>query len=167
MNEKGSLYAGIPAHLPEELCEILVASGQVRIERIVTPPIHGARPAGLPAAGAIPPSCGIVTPPIHGARPAGLPAAGAIPPSCDIVSRGHTSPEGFWYDQAQDEFVLLVKGRAGLRFEGDDRVLVLEAGEYLNIPARVRHRVEWTDPDGDTVWLAVHHATDGAPRRRG
>jgi len=25
------------------------------------------------------------------------------------------------------------------------------------IPARCRHRVEWTDPDQETVWLALHH----------
>ena len=135
MNKKGSLYAGIPAHLPEELCEILASAGSMRIERIVTPPIHAARPSGLPA-------------------------AGAIPPSCEIVSRGHTSPAGFWYDQAQDEFVLVVQGRAGVRFEGEDEVVVLEAGEYLNIPARLRHRVEWTDLEGDTVWLAVHHGAN-------
>ena len=109
----GSLYAGVPAHLPEESCEVLASSARVRIER--------------------------------------------------IVSRGHASPEGFWYEQARDEFVVVVKGRAGLRFEGDDQVLVLEAGEYLDIPAGARHRVEWSDPDGDTVWLAVHYGAGGSP----
>ena len=74
-----------------------------------------------------------------------------------IVSRGHASPEGFWYDQPRAEFVVLVCGQAGLRFEGETGVRMLAAGEYLNIPARVRHRVEWTDPDGDTVWLVVHY----------
>ena len=109
-----SLYAGIPAHLAEELVEVLASSPGARVER--------------------------------------------------IVSQGHVSPEGFWYDQDQDEFVLLVRGRAGLRFEGDDQAVVLEAGEYLNIPARVRHRVEWTDPEGDTVWLAVHHGAGAPPQ---
>ncbi|MDF1553997.1 MAG: cupin domain-containing protein [Deferrisomatales bacterium] len=141
MNETRSLYAGIPAHLAEELCETLAAADGVRIERIVTPPVHGGRPSGPPAAGAILPSCG-------------------------IESQGHTSPEGFWYDQPQDEFVLLVKGRAGVRFEGDAEPVVLEAGEYLHIPGRVRHRVEWTDPDGDTVWLAVHYGEPAETERR-
>ncbi|MBN2233354.1 MAG: cupin domain-containing protein [Deltaproteobacteria bacterium] len=74
-----------------------------------------------------------------------------------IVSRGHASPPGFWYDQVQCEFVLLVSGRAGLRFEADDEITVLEPGDFVDIPARCRHRVEWTAADGDTVWLAVFY----------
>lgn len=74
-----------------------------------------------------------------------------------IVSRGHASPPGFWYDQETDEFVLLVKGRAGLRLEGQEAEVTLEAGDWLEIKAHTRHRVEWTDPHGDTVWLAVHY----------
>ena len=77
-----------------------------------------------------------------------------------IVSRGHASPEGFWFDQEQDEFVLLVRGRAGLRFEGREEV-VLEAGGHVTIPAHTRHRVEWTDPDGDTVWVVVYFRAPG------
>lgn len=73
-----------------------------------------------------------------------------------IVSRGHARDDGFWYDQARDEFVLLVAGAARLRFEGDEPV-ELRAGDYLTIPAHRRHRVEWTTPDGPTVWLAVHY----------
>ena len=74
-----------------------------------------------------------------------------------IVSLGHSSPEGFWFDQETDEWVLLVKGAARLRFEGDDRPVTMQPGDYLNIPAQRRHRVEWTDPQQPTVWLAVHY----------
>jgi cupin 2 domain-containing protein len=74
-----------------------------------------------------------------------------------IISRGHASPEGFWYDQDQNEFVLVVQGSAGLKLEGEDEILVLKTGDYLNIGAHVRHRIEWTDPSCDTVWLAVHY----------
>ena len=72
-----------------------------------------------------------------------------------IVSKGHASPEGFWYDQDQNEWVLLLKGSAGLLFEGTDDVLALKPGDYVNIPAHLKHRVEWTDPDTETVWVAV------------
>ncbi|MFO7838301.1 MAG: cupin domain-containing protein [Desulfosalsimonadaceae bacterium] len=74
-----------------------------------------------------------------------------------IVSRGHSSQEDFWYDQAHNEFVLIVQGSAGLRLEADTDAVVLEAGDYVNIPARVKHRVEWTDPAQTTIWLAVHY----------
>lgn len=74
-----------------------------------------------------------------------------------IISRGHSSPPGFWYDQEKNEFVLVLQGKAGLSLEEEKEVLVLEPGDYLNIPARVKHRVEWTDPRQDTVWLAVHY----------
>jgi len=74
-----------------------------------------------------------------------------------IVSRGHSSPDGFWYDQDQNEWVLLLSGRAGLLLAGDDNIVELKPGDYLNIPAHVRHRLEWTDPDRPTVWLAVHY----------
>jgi cupin 2 domain-containing protein len=72
-----------------------------------------------------------------------------------IVSRGQTSPPGFWYDQETDEWVLLVKGGASLRFF-DGREITLAPGDHLLIPRHVRHRVERTDPQGETVWLAVH-----------
>jgi cupin 2 domain-containing protein len=74
-----------------------------------------------------------------------------------IISRGHASPEGFWYDQDRNEFVLVVQGSAGLKFEGEDDILVLKTGDYLNIGSHVRHRIEWTDSSCDTIWLAVHY----------
>jgi len=74
-----------------------------------------------------------------------------------IVSRAHCSPPGFWYDQDQDEFVILLKGSAGLLFDGKDDILVMMPGDYVNIPAHTRHRVEWTDPSEETVWMAVYY----------
>ena len=72
-----------------------------------------------------------------------------------IVSWGQASPEGFWYDQAWEEWVLVVQGRAGVRCEGEE-LYVLEPGDWLCLPAGCRHRVEWTEPKQPTVWLAVH-----------
>ena len=74
-----------------------------------------------------------------------------------IVSRGHTSPPGFWYDQAKSEYVILLKGSAGLRFKGKNEIAILRPGDSMNIPSHVKHRVEWTDPNQDTVWLAIHY----------
>lgn len=73
-----------------------------------------------------------------------------------IVSHGHASPDGFWYDQDRAEWVVVLKGAARLRF--DDGVIEMKPGDCVNIPARKRHRVEWTTPDEPTVWLAVHYA---------
>jgi cupin 2 domain-containing protein len=73
-----------------------------------------------------------------------------------IVSRGHRSPQGFWYDQAWDEWVLLLKGRAGLVVEGEAGEIVLAPGDCLLLPSGLKHRVAWTDADGETIWLAVH-----------
>lgn len=74
-----------------------------------------------------------------------------------IVSRGHASPEGFWYDQDRNEFVLILRGSAGLKIEHQEEIVVLKAGDYLNIGSHVKHRVEWTDPHGETIWLAVYY----------
>ncbi|MDO9585033.1 MAG: cupin domain-containing protein [Syntrophales bacterium] len=74
-----------------------------------------------------------------------------------ILSRGHRSPDGFWYDQEQNEWALLLKGRTRLSFEGQADTVLLTAGDYINIPAHVRHRVAWTAVDEETVWLAVHY----------
>lgn len=100
-----SIFADIPKHLPDELCQTLLRKPNVRIER--------------------------------------------------IVSKGHRSAEDFWYDQAQDEWVLLLQGRARLCFV-DSAPVELDAGDYLLIPAHCRHRVDWTAPNLETVWLAIH-----------
>lgn len=74
-----------------------------------------------------------------------------------IVSCGAASPDGFWYDQDRDEWALLLRGEAGLRFESGEFV-TLTAGDPLLIPAHRRHRVERTSPDA--VWLALHFSAD-------
>lgn len=74
-----------------------------------------------------------------------------------ILSKGHATPDGRWYDQDRDEWVILLKGSAGLLFEGDEDLVELKAGDYIHIPAHVRHRVAWTDPTEETIWLAVHY----------
>lgn len=73
-----------------------------------------------------------------------------------IVSYGHASPPGFWYDQPQHEWVIVLRGRARLRV--GDEVVELEPGGFVNIPAHVKHRVEWTAAGEPTIWLAVHYA---------
>lgn len=79
-----------------------------------------------------------------------------------IISRGQASPPGFWYDQPTDEWVLLVAGSATLGFD-DGSSVELKAGDHLLIPRRLRHRVERTDPEGETVWLAVHGSGGADP----
>lgn len=80
-----------------------------------------------------------------------------------ITSRAHATPAGEWYDQERDEWVLILKGRAGLSFAGQEKVVEMNPGDFVHIPAHVRHRVEWTDPHGQTVWLALHYAADRDP----
>ena len=75
-----------------------------------------------------------------------------------IVSTGHASPEGFWYDQDESEWVVVLKGKARLLFEGEEEPLAMGPGDCVNIPAHKRHRVEWTDPDQPTIWLAVYYS---------
>ena len=74
-----------------------------------------------------------------------------------IVSRGQASPPGFWYDQPQAEWVIVLAGRAELGFDDRDATTRMEPGDWLHIPAHRRHRVAWTDPTQATIWLAVHH----------
>ena len=74
-----------------------------------------------------------------------------------IISRGQASPSSGWYDQDDNEWVLVVKGQAKLVFE-DGRLVHLGAGSHINIPAHTRHKVTWTDPDTETIWLAVHYS---------
>lgn len=76
-----------------------------------------------------------------------------------IVSRGHSTPTGDWYDQERDEWVLLLKGAARLLFE-DGSEAAMGPGDWLAIPAHRKHRVAWTDPEQETIWLAVHYSRD-------
>jgi cupin 2 domain-containing protein len=78
-----------------------------------------------------------------------------------IVSTGQATPEGQWYDQETDEWVLVVSGRARLRLEGEAQDRELGAGDFVFLPAHCRHRVAWTEQEKPTVWLAVHFFTKG------
>jgi cupin 2 domain-containing protein len=72
-----------------------------------------------------------------------------------IVSHGHASPDGFWYDQDENEWVLIVQGAARLQFENE--TIELKPGDWINIAAHRKHRVEWTSPNELTIWLAVFY----------
>lgn len=74
-----------------------------------------------------------------------------------IVSFGQASPPGFWYDQTEGEWILLLAGAARLRFADEAEARLLRPGDCLDIAPHCRHRVEWTDPDTPTVWLAVFY----------
>ncbi|MDR1744546.1 MAG: cupin domain-containing protein [Planctomycetota bacterium] len=71
-----------------------------------------------------------------------------------IVSGGQFSPPGFWYDQGWDEWTLVLRGKAVIRFREPPGTEILEQGDWLRIPAHREHRVESTT--ADTLWLAVH-----------
>ncbi len=73
-----------------------------------------------------------------------------------IVSRGHSSPPEGWYDQDQHEWVVVLQGRAVLAYP-DKPDLSLGPGDYVSIAPHEKHRVAWTAPDEDTIWLAVHY----------
>lgn len=77
-----------------------------------------------------------------------------------IVSTGQTSPQGFWYDQPSDEWVVLLSGSATLEIEGEPDI-PLRPGDYVFLPAHKRHRVARTDTDQPSVWLAVHFGDVG------
>jgi cupin 2 domain-containing protein len=79
-----------------------------------------------------------------------------------IISSGQATPGGQWYDQEQHEWVVLLSGAAGLRFEGEEGLQVLHPGNFVKIPAHTRHRVEWTDEKQSTVWLALHYSESEA-----
>ena len=73
-----------------------------------------------------------------------------------IVSHGEASPDGFWYDQDEAEFALVLSGAARLRF-ADGEIRALGPGDWVEIAPHRRHRVDWTDPGQPTVWLAVFY----------
>ena len=72
-----------------------------------------------------------------------------------IVSKGQCSPKTGWYEQAQNEWVIVIKGEATLEFE--DKEMSMKEGSYINIPAHTKHKVSWTNPELETVWIAVHY----------
>ena len=73
-----------------------------------------------------------------------------------IISKGHKSPDTGWYDQEQNEWVLVLKGNASICFE-NETVIELNVGDYINIPAHRKHRVISTSAITETVWLAIHY----------
>ncbi len=75
-----------------------------------------------------------------------------------IVSTGQASPPGFWYEQADAEWILLIQGEALLRFADETEPRHLQAGDYLDIAAGRKHRVDWTKPGAHTIWVAIHRS---------
>ncbi|MDA0787251.1 MAG: cupin domain-containing protein [Proteobacteria bacterium] len=75
-----------------------------------------------------------------------------------IVSGGQATPPDEWFDQEEDEWVVLLRGAAGLLIDGEGDARSLAPGDFAFLPAHCRNRVEWTDPDTPTVWLAIHMA---------
>jgi cupin 2 domain-containing protein len=75
--------------------------------------------------------------------------------STNRLPQSHTSPGGIWNDQGQHEWVIVLKGAARLRFE--DGVIEMRPGDFVNITAFKKYRVDWTTPDKPTVWLGVHY----------
>ncbi len=72
-----------------------------------------------------------------------------------IISSGHTTPEGSWYDQEMDEWVILLQGTATIEF-ADGQVASLTDGDYIFILAHRRHRVIFTSVEPPCFWLAIH-----------
>ncbi len=75
-----------------------------------------------------------------------------------IVSTGQASPPGFWYQQEEAEWVLILQGEALLRFEDEAEARCMKPGDFVDITPLRRHRVEWTDPEQSTIWLAVFYS---------
>ncbi|CAG22961.1 cupin domain-containing protein [Photobacterium profundum] len=75
-----------------------------------------------------------------------------------IISKGHSTSDSDWYDQTEHEWVLVVKGQAKILFEDGMKELHLKEGDYVNISARQRHKVSWTHPTEETIWLAVFYS---------
>lgn len=71
-----------------------------------------------------------------------------------ILSRGHASPPGFWYDQEADEWVAVLQGEGEIEFDDGRRERLLP-GEWILLPARLRHRVSATSSNPPCLWLAL------------
>lgn len=70
-----------------------------------------------------------------------------------IISNGQTSPETFWYDQEENEWLIVLDGEAEIEYF-DSSTIFLQTGDYLLIPAHKKHRVKYTQSDANTLWLA-------------
>jgi cupin 2 domain-containing protein len=102
-----NIFANLPAHLSNELFEILLENKNIKIER--------------------------------------------------IISKGHCSPDDFWYDQEQNEWVMVLQGKASLLFENEEKPVLLSQVDYLNVPEHKKHRINRTDPNQKTIWLTVYY----------
>jgi cupin 2 domain-containing protein len=74
-----------------------------------------------------------------------------------IISKGQSTPSDEWLFQEWNEWVILLQGTAGIKFENEKDILVMKPGDYIFIPAKTRHRVEWTDAKDVSIWLALHY----------
>ncbi len=74
-----------------------------------------------------------------------------------IVSFGQKTPPGEWLTQDHHEWVMVLQGQACLLIQGCDDAYRMSPGDYLLIPRGQAHRVEWTDPHQETIWLALHY----------
>jgi len=72
-----------------------------------------------------------------------------------IISHGQSSPETGWYDQEENEWVMVMEGEAIIEFE-DHREVRLGKNDFLFLKSHRKHRVKWTTPDKKTIWLAIH-----------
>jgi cupin 2 domain-containing protein len=73
-----------------------------------------------------------------------------------ITSGGQSSPPGFYYDQAWDEWILVLQGWATVQLQDPEETIHLSSGDWLLITAHRRHRVQATSQTSPTIWLAVH-----------
>jgi cupin 2 domain-containing protein len=105
-------------------------------------------------------------PDAHAAEVADILATGRCLRIERIVSHGQASPAGFWYDQDEAEIVVLLSGAARLRFADEPAPRALVPGDWVDIAPRRRHRVEWTDPAQDTVWLAIFYHPGAGPQEK-
>lgn len=74
-----------------------------------------------------------------------------------ILTAGQVTPAGQWLCQHRHEWVILLNGEARLCFKKDLQMLDMRAGDYIHIAPGIEHRVEWTHPDQECIWLAVHY----------
>jgi len=72
-----------------------------------------------------------------------------------IMSSGQVSPEGFWYDQNENEWLILLSGAAEITLQSPAKIIKLKSGESYFIAAHLKHRISWTHPEAPTLWLAV------------
>jgi cupin 2 domain-containing protein len=75
-----------------------------------------------------------------------------------IISKGHATPKDDWYEQSENEWVLVIQGQAQLRFEKGQQIIQMTPGMYVDIKAGVRHKVQWTNPQVETIWLAIFYS---------